>query len=406
MLARHHGEIVLVWGAIPGERVAARVERHAKGLLFAETIDVLSASADRRSLAHDWRCGGNVLAHVSYPRQLQLKSEIIRDAFGRIGRIPLTGSPAVVGSPEAGYRIRARLHAQDGRLGFYREGTHELCDAARTAQLSSATNVWLTHAESVLSAMPRERRSAVAAIEVAESVVGDQRACHVELHSDSPPATYVALADGLVGLSATPADGTEVYRVGAPTITDVISPCENGAALRLQRDVRAFFQGNRFLVERLVRYVLTQIQPGPAVDLYAGVGLFGLSLAASGTGMVTVVEGDPVSSADLQRNAEPFGDRVHVERRSVESYLSRPVRKTDGASVIIDPPRTGVSRDAMAGLLRARPKTVVYVSCDVATLARDARAFIDAGYELGALTAMDLFPNTAHVESIATFTHS
>src|SRR5258706_7465791 len=81
MLARHNGQVVLVWGAIPGERVRARVERTGKGVLYAETIDVLSASPDRRDASADWRCGGNVLAHVGYPRQLQLKSDIIRDAF-------------------------------------------------------------------------------------------------------------------------------------------------------------------------------------------------------------------------------------------------------------------------------------------------------------------------------------
>src|ERR1700752_5027382 len=87
MLARHRGQVVLVWGAIPGERVRARIERSGKGVLFAETVEVMSPSADRREAHHDWRCGGNVFAHVSYERQRQLKSEIVRDAFARIGRM-------------------------------------------------------------------------------------------------------------------------------------------------------------------------------------------------------------------------------------------------------------------------------------------------------------------------------
>src|SRR5881409_1796176 len=95
MLARHRGQVVLVWGAIPGERVRARIERSGKGVLFAETVDVLSPSPDRRVATADWRCGGNVLAHVSYERQLQVKSDIIRDAFARIARLPLDTSPAV-----------------------------------------------------------------------------------------------------------------------------------------------------------------------------------------------------------------------------------------------------------------------------------------------------------------------
>src|SRR5262245_26004162 len=89
MLARHHGQVVLVWGAIPGERVTARVDRTTKSVAFASTVEVLSPSADRRTAAGDSRCGGNVLAHIAYERQCRLKGEIIRDAFGRIGRIRL-----------------------------------------------------------------------------------------------------------------------------------------------------------------------------------------------------------------------------------------------------------------------------------------------------------------------------
>jgi 23S rRNA (uracil1939-C5)-methyltransferase len=176
-----------------------------------------------------------------------------------------------------------------------------------------------------------------------------------------------------------------------------------GAELRLQRDVRAFFQGNRFLLEPLVRHVMELVPAGPVVDLYAGVGLFGLSLAAARQEAVTAVEGDPVSSADLQANSKPFGDLVQLQRQSVEAFLSAADRKAGAATFIVDPPRTGMSKVALAGVSRARPQTIVYVSCDVATLARDSRALLDAGYELRGLTGFDLFPNTAHVESVAAF---
>ena len=85
MLARHEGQVVLLWGTIPGERVRAKVERIAKGVAYADTIEVLEASPDRRSAPVDWRCGGNVLAHIAYPRQVTLKGEIIADAFRRFG---------------------------------------------------------------------------------------------------------------------------------------------------------------------------------------------------------------------------------------------------------------------------------------------------------------------------------
>ena len=191
MLARHQGQIVLVWGAIPGERVQARIERVGKGVAYAETADVLTPSPDRRLGIADWRCGGNALAHVGYERQLVLKGQIIQDAFGRIGRVPLPEPPPVIGSPESGYRMRARLHAHDGRLGFYREGTHQLCDAARTGQLLPQTLAWLARAQEIVLA-DGEARAGLAAVELAEHVPADGRACHLELHAGADPTRLLS----------------------------------------------------------------------------------------------------------------------------------------------------------------------------------------------------------------------
>jgi 23S rRNA (uracil1939-C5)-methyltransferase len=397
---------VLVAGTIPGERVTARVERVGKGVAFAEVEEVLQPSPDRRTGAVDWRCGGNVFSHVAYPRQRELKAQIIQDAFTRIGRLPLPGSPDVIGSPEAGYRMRARLHVQGERIGFFREGTHELCDLAATGQLLPATVVWVAAAADALRAVTRGRTgpAGLASIEIAENMSGDQRAAHLELHAAVDPQAYEALASGLVGLSAQAADAREAAIVaGIPCVSDEIRAGSGRVVLR--RDVRAFFQGNRFLLQPLVERVLTLVDEGAAVDLYAGVGLFGLSVAAAGSPEVTLVEGDPVSSADLARNADAFGGRVRVHRQSVETFLSGAAAslRSRRPTFIVDPPRTGMTREALAGIINAEPPRIVYVSCDVATLARDARALVDAGWELTELTGIDLFPNTAHVESIAVF---
>jgi tRNA/tmRNA/rRNA uracil-C5-methylase (TrmA/RlmC/RlmD family) len=376
MLARHHGQVVLVWGAIPGERVAARVERVGKGVVYADTADVLTASPDRRTDAGDWRCGGNVLAFIAYPRQLQLKSQIIQDALARIGRLPIA-LPEVIGSPEEGYRMRARLHASNGRVGFFREGTHTLCGVGQTRQLAAGTNAWI---EQIDQRVGRAALAGLAAVELSENM---------------------PLAEGLAGLSVSRADraGVDVLG-GTPTVTDTVG------GVRFRREVRAFFQGNRFLVDRLVQHVASLVPDGPVVDLYAGVGLLGLSLAASRENGVIVVEGDPVSGDDLAMNAAPFGERVRVERRSVEHFVALARDRQEdlaAATMIVDPPRTGMTREALAGAIGLRPSSIVYVSCDVATFARDTRTLIDAGYELRRLTGLDLFPNTAHVESVALF---
>jgi 23S rRNA (uracil1939-C5)-methyltransferase len=400
MLARHHGQVVLVWGAIPGERVAARVERVTKSVAFASALEVLSASPDRRALTSDSRCGGNVLAHVAYTRQTRLKGEIIRDAFARIGRIPLEREPDVMPSPERGYRMRSRLHVADGRLGFYREETHELCDAAQTGQLLESTSAWIAEAQEVIR---RVGPTGVTGVEIAENVAGDERAVHIDVREGVDPADYAALATGLVGLSAQAANWISPEALaGTPQVTDVIQVSDERPPLRLTRNVRAFFQGNRFLIQSLVRQVVALVNEGPVVDLYAGGGLFGLALLATGRNDVTLVEGDPISGVDLQHNAEPFREHARVERASVEVFLvgQRTLRP---ATIIVDPPRTGMSREAVAGLIAMKPSRVVYVSCDVATLARDARTLLDGGYAIESIAALDLFPNTAHVETVVVF---
>src|SRR5436190_10656895 len=128
MIARIDGQIALVAGAIPGERVRARVERVSKGVVFMDTTAVDEPSPDRRDPFGDPLCGGCLFSHIAYARQLDIKSQVIVDAFARIAHLMLPAPVTVVESPADGYRMRARLHVRGPRLGFFREGTHELCD--------------------------------------------------------------------------------------------------------------------------------------------------------------------------------------------------------------------------------------------------------------------------------------
>ena len=101
-----------------------------------------------------------------------------------------------------------------------------------------------------------------------------------------------------------------------------------------------------------------------------------------------------------------FRHTARVDRTSVERFIASPPFRNatrDGATVIVDPPRTGVSKEALAGIIEAAPRRIVYVSCDPATLARDTRRLVDAGYELESVTLFDMFPNTAHVEAVVPF---
>lgn len=401
MLARHQGRVVLVSGAIPGERVSARVDRVAKAVAHAETVDVLIASPDRRP-AVDWRCGGRDYAHVAYERQRTLKGEVIADAFRRLARLPLASPPNVQASPEQGYRLRARLHAAGGRLGFFREGTHALCDAEGTGQLSAGTVAWIRHVERALSPAAA---ATMAGVEIAENIPETQRTAHVEIRGAIERGAWAPLADGLTGLSVQGERGEVATIAGTPAVNDrlPVAGTAGGAEVVLTRHTTAFFQANRFLLPWFLQHVVGLVQEGALLDLYAGVGLFGFAAAAAGHGPVTLVEGDRTSGADLEANAGPFGGRVRLLRRSVETAL-------DGlgafATCIVDPPRAGLSPEARAGVLRLSPQRIVYVSCDVATLARDARVLVDGGYVLGDITGVDLFPSTAHVETVVVLDRS
>jgi 23S rRNA (uracil1939-C5)-methyltransferase len=406
MIARHHGQIVLVRGAIPGERVTAWIEKAEKRMAYAVTREVAEASPDRRPGGDDPLCGGALYAHIAYARQLAIKSDVIRDAFARVGRHPIDHPIDVAGSPEEGYRMRARFHVQGARVGFYREGTHQLCDAAATRQLAPES---VAAVAALAAALDRDAPGAAASIAITENIAATERAAHVEL---SPRARVTAdvlaraAADaGVAGVSARDLTTGQPIESGTPIVHDALSAVTGGrvASGTLQRRAEAFFQGNRFLIDALVAAVTdAALDSGEAIDLYAGVGLFAVALAALGHLEVTAIEGDRASGADLRENARPHAPRLNAQVTRVEDFLAAR-RGHRPATMIVDPPRTGLSKEAAEGIIRQSPERLIYVSCDPPTLARDARRLLDAGYRLQSMRAFDLFPNTPHVEALAIF---
>jgi 23S rRNA (uracil1939-C5)-methyltransferase len=392
MLARHEGQVVFVAGAIPGERVRARIERVAKQLAFAETVEVVEASADRRASSIDWACGGSLYAHIAYERQAALKSELVADAFGRIAKIQLPGPVPVMASAEEGYRMRARLHVRHGTFGFFREGTHELCDARATRQLLSAT------LDALDELRGRLKGRAVVSCEISENAAGDERVVLLEMDAFQHTPLDMEPSAGITGVLFTDHQNSRLIPAyGSPYVTDTIDL--PGSSPVLTHHVQSFFQGNRYLLTPLVSRLLGHVREGTVTDLYAGVGLFAVSLAARGINRIVAVEGDRSSARDLETNAVPYDAAIRVEYMSVERYLQRRViDKPD--TLVLDPPRTGMSTEAMSGILGLKPPRVVYLSCDLATVARDVKRFIEAGYSLQHIEAFDLFPNTAHVETL------
>jgi 23S rRNA (uracil1939-C5)-methyltransferase len=402
MIARVDGQVVLVDGAIPGERVVARIERVGRGVAFAQTVEPEQPSPDRRSMAADRLCGGCLYAHIAYERQLEIKAQVIGDAFVRIGRLPAPDVSAVAASSVLGYRMRARLHVRNRRIGFFREGTHEVCDARSSGLLLPATCDIVDRFETALQAAP----GSASEIEIAENVDASERVAHLDgppdLEGDRGWPERVLAGGGLTGLTVT-GQSPGIVRVlsGSAYVSDALA-LPDCPPIRLRRHVLTFFQGNRFLLGDLVKHVIAQLPLNAGlIDLYAGVGLFAIAASCARGAMVTAVEGDRVSAEDLVANAAAAGLSIKPLHQAVEIFARSAPPGSD--VVIVDPPRTGMSSEALQGLVHLDGRRIVYVSCDVATLARDSRQIVDSGYAISRVDAFDMFPNTPHVETVVVF---
>lgn len=402
MIARHDGQVLFVAGAVPGERVRARVERTGRGVTYAAVSQVLHPSPDRRAEPVDLACGGCAYAHITPERQRALKAEVIEDALTRIGRLTVPPHVEVVGGADTGYRMRARLHVRRGTFGFFREGTHDLCDVRGTRQLLPETCDVLDRVAAGLRSLGV---SEVTSVELAENVDASARVIHLDAGRLDHARTLHALGvtDGVTGMTlGASAIGPE-YRVvaGDPWVRDTLRL--SGQDVTIRRHVLTFFQGNRFLLRPLLERVAAEVRAGDrVVDLYAGVGVFSVAAAAAGAAAVHAVEGDMAGAADLAENAQARAGLITTAHASVESAELPP--PGTASLVIVDPPRTGMSPEALSRVAATAAPRLVYVSCDPATLARDAQRLQHEGYTVTQVDGFDLFPNTPHVETVAVFT--
>lgn len=405
-LARHEGCVVFLPRTYGGERVRASVDEVGRGYARASVLELLEPAPARRSppCRYAPRCGGCAYQDLGYDEQLRVKEAILRESLSR-AHVPWEAEVPLLPSPESGWRTRARLHlAWDGgapRLGFHEEASQQLVDVEECLQLSPELN---RAARALLAALaargPLGRH--VSGLELAESGDGRERvAC---LESDLPvreAAAFSALsgaAPGLTGflaLAGAEARPTALLLAGAPFVH------AEAAGLRFRAHQQSFFQANRFLLGPLVETVLELVPSGgPVLDLYSGVGLFALPLARRGD-EIRAVEINPLAVADANANAEAASLRnVRNEAKDVEEAL-RSLPDRTGERILLDPPRTGASRLAVRAIAARRPTAITYVSCDPPTLGRDLQLFQGMGYRLVALQALDMFPDTFHVEAVA-----
>jgi tRNA/tmRNA/rRNA uracil-C5-methylase (TrmA/RlmC/RlmD family) len=394
-VARVEGKAVFVPGALPDERIRLRVVDDRKRWARAELLEVLTASELRvppgSSQLHD--CGGCDLQHVTPAGQRELETRVVREQLERLGGLtdPPVASCRAVG-PDHGYRTHARFHAAaDGRLGFHRPGTHEVIPVVRCPALHPAV------------------------VAVLDEVGDDTGAAEVTIraHASTGTAAVVLrpgpgplhLPEGSFDLLLEQPDGSHVAIRGDGVLREIV------AGISYRFDAGSFFQGNTEGAEALVAEVLAAVGDisGALVwDLYAGVGLLSLPLAATGAEVVAV-EGHAPAVDWARRNAEEAGvaGRIETHTDPVHRFTRRARKGADEFDlpdvVVLDPPRTGAGTDVVEDLVALGVPTIVYVACDPASLARDAAALTGAGYRLERVVPLEMFPLTHHVETVATF---
>lgn len=392
-VARVEGKAVFVPGTIPGERVTIRVTDDRKRWARAELVEVLDASPDRvvPPCPYVPECGGCDLQHIAPDAQRALKTRVVREQLERLGKLadpPVEACRSV--GPDTRYRNHAQLHAApDGRLGFHREGSHDVVPVDDCLILGEA---------------PQALRAEVG---------DDTGAADVTVRAHPSTGTRaVVLNPGLGGLGTPDGDfdlllrqpdGATIAMRGDGVLAEEV------AGLTFRFPASGFFQVNTAGAEAIVAAVREAAGPvGGALvwDLYGGVGLLALPLAADGA-QVTLVEGHAPSAEWAERNAEAAGLPLRVEQAPVEDVVGRlavPGEAYDLPDlVVLDPPRVGAGEAVCRAIAAVQPGRIVYVACDPAALARDARTLADEGYTLRRAVPLDLFPMTHHVEVVATF---
>jgi 23S rRNA (uracil1939-C5)-methyltransferase len=388
------GKACFVPYAIPGERVEVEVVEERKRWSRGRLLAVLTASPDRVDAPCPHfgqdddgraRCGGCAVQHIAPDRQAELKRQTVVDQLQRIGGIADPPVAPTVTPAAFGYRASARMGADaQGRLGFRRLRSNDLLPVVTCPLLTPA-------AQSVRD----EAGDDWPGVEEVTVRAGTRGRVIVV---DPGPGGMPALPDGTVDIVLLGASGTAAELRGTGTMVMTVA----GTDYRVSPT--SFFQAGPSGAEALVALVREAAAVGPGdtvLDLYAGVGLFAKQLAGDGA-TVTAVETHPSAAADAEANL--LGLPAQVLREPAEHTVARTVAEGRWYDVVVlDPPRAGAGTELTAALAQLEARAVIYVSCDPAALARDARALIDAGMELELATPVDQFAQTAAIEIVAVF---
>jgi 23S rRNA (uracil1939-C5)-methyltransferase len=394
VIAHDEGEAVMVFYALPGELVEATPRGRRGGLAYANAVEVLEPSADRVAARcpHFGECGGCQWQHARYERQVELKREVVDEAWRRAGlRLPPDSGVLGMADPWR-YRIRGEFEALTDRhgrvsVGFHRMRSHALLpvttcpihderiERAALALARAATELGLSGLQNVLLT-----------VEPTGSGLLWRTRYQRRSQSSQDPALAARVAELLSDLVLLDDSmGLEFWDL----------------SFRVRSDT--FVQTNYRQMLVLYETALGMLGAGPGdavLDLYAGIGTIGVAIART-AGSVTAIEENPAAVRLSQLNARINDARnFRVLPGRVEDAL-RQVRMGDHQAVVLDPPRAGCEPAAIAELLRLGTERLVYVSCEPSTQARDVALLVRGGYRVRRAAVVDMFPHTYHVECVA-----
>jgi 23S rRNA (uracil1939-C5)-methyltransferase len=418
-VARTNGYVVFVRGAVPGDRVRARVTKSKRSFAEADALELIEPSPERVEPAAPHP--GAPWQVLPYERQLREKEDQVRDALVRLGRFEEPPVEPIVPAVDP-LRYRNKLEYSFGEdaggdlvLGFHRPGRFDLIDdvsldilaSERVEELREAVKRWC-RAEGLSAWDRRAQMGLLRNLVVREGRRTGQVQARVVT---SPGASFridelaaAVPADALLWTRA--AGVAETTRAGDTEVVKGSAYLEEElAGLRLRISPDAFFQTNTEMAERLygAAVELAGLTGRERVlDLFCGIGTIALALALD-AGEVWGVEIVEEAVADAIENARLNGvDNAHFFAGDVRLAM-RPLLERSGRPdvVVVDPPRAGLSQKVVRRVLEAEAERIVYVSCNPTTLAPNARQMADAGYELRTVRPVDMFPQTPHIECVA-----
>jgi len=395
-LGRVQGHVWLVPFTAPQEVIKARAKATKKGFIEGELVSVLEPSPYRVEppCPYYGKCGGCHLQHIEERFQPSLKSEIVKEMFERAG-LPEIGEVELVSGNPWHYRHRASFHCSDGVIGFYEMGSHKICDISSCKICTPKINDAISVVRQTLKHVSRAK---------VEVCVDAKERVFVLVRTDFDNPKKIGQMLSATGMAHCVIISHSSGRQTKIGDTDFLLKTwdENGTEVEIVAFPTVFFQANMGLNRFLVETVLNMLSPlsGKTVfEGYCGAGNFTVGLVKGG-GKVVAVDTDKVALKALDatlRRLSLDADLLIGDVKDVAQDFAKNRRSFD--LLLLDPPRQGV-HSALKHISKFGARKVVIVGCEVSTLVRDTRYLSDMGYKVKRVVALDMFPQTFHVETV------